>query len=235
MIALGIIILILLLIILFPVGVDAAYIDGTFTLKAKAGPIKIGIIPGKEKEGEKEKKEKKPKKEKKKKSNAALKDGSSKKSKTKLKLSFDDIMTIVRIALRTLGRFRRSISVDKLMIHLVTAGPDPYSAVMNYGYFNAALGALQPFIHKAFKIKDEDYASAIDFEGDKPKVDGRIVLTVRIGEILLVVLCAAFAFLKWFLSFRRRNKAFQKSQSKEAAAKTNDEKITENSSAEKGN
>ncbi len=233
MIALGIIILILLLIFLLPVGVDAAYIDSVFTLKAKLGPFNIGIVPGKEKAAEE--KEKKPKKEKKKKKAVDAKTEPSKKTKKKLKLSFDDVITIIRIALRALGRFRRSISVDKLMLHILTAGPDPYSTVMNYGYFNAAVGALRPLLHKAFRIKDEDYASAIDFEGDKLKVDGRIVLTVRIGEILLLVLCAVFALIRWFLGVRRRNKALAKAQAKELDIKTTNGKITENSSAEKGN
>ncbi len=228
MIALGIIIFILLIILLLPVGADAAYIDGAFTLKAKIGPIKKGLVPGTEKDGEeKAKKNKKPKKAKKK--LPTTDDGTKKKPKAKLKLGFDDVMTLLRIALKALGRFRRSIKVEKLMLHLVTAGPDPYSAVMNYGYINAAIGALRPLLHKAFRIKEEDYASAIDFEADKLKIEARIVLTVRIGEILLLVLCAVFAFIKWFLSYRRR----MKQQAKEAAAAN--EKITENSSAEKGN
>ena len=223
MIALGIIILILIIILLLPVGADAAYIDSAFSLKAKLGPIKIGLIPGKEKPEEKEKKTSKPGKNKKKKKTDAGASDAGKKDKPKLKLSFDDVMTIIRIALNALGRFRRSIKVDKLTVHLVTAGPDPYSAVMSYGYFNAAIGALRPLLHRVFKIRNEDYASAVDFEADRLKIEARIVLTVRIGEILLLVLCAAFAFLKWFLSYRRRNK------------RCNNEKITENSSAEKGN
>lgn len=230
MIALGIIILILIVLLLLPVGVDASYIEGVFTLRAKAGPIRIGIVPGKEKDEEKEKKSPKPKKEKKKKKPGTGEAESKKKSRSKLKLSFEDIMTILRIALRALGRFRRSIRVEKLMLHFVSAGPDPYSAVMNYGYFNAAIGAVQPLLHKVFRVKDEDYSSAVDFEADKTKIDCRIVLTVRIGEILLLVLCAAFAFLKWFLSYRRRAKA----QVKDADAKANNKK-SENSSAEKGN
>ena len=63
MIALGIIILIIILLLILPVGADAAYEDEKLLLKIKAGPFRIGILPGKP--GEKEKKapkEKKPKK-----------------------------------------------------------------------------------------------------------------------------------------------------------------------------
>ncbi len=232
MLALGIIILILILILIMPVGADAAYIGNVFSLAAKAGPFKIGILPSKSKEGDekKAKKEKKPKKDKK----AAEKtenEGKKKSGKPKLKLSFEDIMGIVRIGLAALGRFRRSISIDLLMLHLTTAGPDPYTAVMNHGYFNAAIGAALPLLHRAFKVKKEDYASEIDFEADKLKIDARIVLTVRIWEILLIVFCAAYGFIKWL--FRRRRKAKAEAK-KQAKAQATNEKITENSSAEKG-
>jgi len=225
LIALGIIVLILLIVLLLPVGADAGYIGGVLSLKVKAGPFSIGILPSKKtKDGrKKEKKPKKPKKEKKKTAAEDVKDKKSKKQKQKL--SFEDIMGIVRLALKTLGRFRRSLSVDRLMIHVVASGSDPYAAVMNYGYVNAAIGALLPLIHRCFKVKTEDYDSGIDFEAEKLKIDAQIVLSLRIGEILLIVLCAAWGFLRWMRGRKRRAKA-------EKAKNT--EKITEDTSAEKG-
>lgn len=228
MIALGIILLIIILLLILPVGADVAYEGGAFALKVKAGPFRIGILPGKKKDGKAEK-EKKPKKSKKKNGDetASGTEGKKKAAKPKQKLTFEDIMGIIRLGLDALGRFRRSISIDLLKLHVVTAGPDPYSAVMSYGYVNAAIGALLPPLHKTFKIKKEDYDSRIDFEAEKLGIDARVVLSVRIGEILLIVLCAGFGFVKWLLRRRRRAKA----EAKAAAAK---EKITENSSAEKG-
>ncbi len=229
MLALGIIILILILILILPVGADAAYADNVFSLAVKAGPFRIGVLPPKSGD----KKEEKTKKEKKKRGKSPEEDSAEKDKKakkSKLKLSFDDIMGIIRIGLNTLGRFWRSISIDKLKLHLVTAGPDPYDAVMNYGYINAALGALMPLLHRVFKIKDEDYASDIDFQAEKMKIDARIILTIRIGEILLVVLCAAFAFIKWFLQLKRKNKVKAKAEAKHV-----NEKKSEKSSAQKGN
>ena len=230
MIALGIIILIIVIILLFPVGVDAAYADSAFALKAKLGPFRLNIIPGK-KSGEDKKKEsaaKKPRKEKKKPSAKA----ESGKKKGKLKLKLEDVLSIVRIGLNALGRFRRSIRIDLLKFHFSSGGTDPYSTVMNYGYLNSALGALRPLLHRAFRMGKEDYASAVDFESDKLSFDARLVLSIRIGQILLIALCAAFAFLKWYLALRRKNKAAAKAA---AAQNAENEKITENSSAEKGN
>ena len=227
MIALGIIILIIVLLLLLPVGADAAYGEGGFSLKLKVGPFRIGIIPAKPKDGEK--KEKKPGKEKKtKKSASAEKSGHKAGEKPKQKLTFDDIMGIVRLGLQALGRFRRSISVDLLKLHITVGGDDPYDSVISYGRINTALGAALPLLHRCFKIRREDYDSRLDFESEKLKFDLRAVLSVRIGEILLIVICAGVGFLKWMLRRKRRAKA----EAKAAAAK---EKITENSSAEKGN
>ena len=227
MLALGIIVILLILLLILPVGADAAYADNVFSLAVKAGLFRIGILPPKA-GGDREKK-KKPVKDKKSKKQKKESDGTQTKSakKPKMKLSFDDIMGIVRIALSALGRFRRSISIDMLKLHLVTAGPDPYTAVMNHGYFNAAVGAVLPLLHRAFKVKHEDYASSIDFESDKLRIDARAVLSVRIWEILLIVFCAAFAFLKWLLRRKRRLRA-------ETAAQDNNKEKTEVSSAEKG-
>jgi len=212
LIALAVILAVLVLILILPVGADVSYIGNVFSLAVKAGPVKIGILPKKEKD--ETAKETKPQKEKKK-TKAESSEAEAEK-KPKQKLTFEDIMGIVRLALDALGRFRRSLSIDVLMLHLTTAGPDPYSAVMNYGYFNAAIGALLPSLHRAFKVKKEDIDSQIDFEADKLKIDARLQLTIRIGEILLIALCAGFAFLKWMLRRRRRAKAAAKAEKENA-------------------
>lgn len=229
MIALAIILAVLVLILILPVGADVSYIGNVFSLAVKAGPVKIGILPKKKKD-EAEQADK-PKKEKKKKAKVEETEGEAEKeAKPKQKLNFEDIMGIVRLALDALGRFRRSLSIDVLMLHLTTAGPDPYSAVMNYGYFNAAIGALLPSLHRAFKVKKEDIASQIDFEAEKLKIDARLQLTIRIGEILLIALCAGFALLKWILRRRKRAKAEAKAAAK--AEKENDNNV--NTDPEKG-
>jgi len=227
LIALGIIILIIVLLLILPVGADASFGDAGFALKVKIGPFRVGILPS---AGDAEKK--KSKKEKKQKKKSAKGDGDEKKpGKTKKsgqKLTFEDIKGIARLGLELLGRFRRSICVDLLKLHIACAGGDPYDAVINYGRINAALGAALPLLHKCFKFRREDYDTRIDFESEKLKIDARLIMSVTIGEILLIVLCAAVGFLKWMLRRRRR----AKSAAKAAAA---NEKVTENSSAEKGN
>ena len=115
--------------------------------------------------------------------------------------------------------------MDSLVLHVLVGSPDPYDTVMKYGYINAAIGGAIPLLHRVLKIKKEDIATAVDFDGDKLQIEGGIVLSIRIWEILLIVLCAAIAFIKWFIPYKRRNKS----------ARETNTKITEDSSAEKGN
>ncbi len=207
MIALIIILVLLILLLSLKVGVDVSFLGGVLSLSVKAGPVKIAILPKKEKpEGEKKEKKKKPEQP----EGEAAEEKPKKEKKKGPKLMLEDILEIAKLALKALGRFFKSLRMDYLLLHLTTAGPDPYSAVMNYGYFNAALGALLPLLRRVFKIGREDISSQVDFESDKLKIDAGTAITIRIGQILFIALCAAFAFLKWLLRRRRRAKADEK-------------------------
>lgn len=228
MIALIIIFVILMLLLSLKVGVDVSYIGGVLSLSVKAGPAKIAILPKKEKP-EGEKKEKRKKKQTEQTGEAQTEPKPKKEKKKGPKLTFEDILGIVKLALKAVGRFFKSLRMDYLMLHLTTAGPDPYSAVMNYGYFNAAIGAVLPLLHRVFKVGKEDIFSQVDFEADKLKIDAGLALTIRIGQILFIALCAAFAFLKWLLRRRCRIKAEEKAVAAEAKKQGNN-----NTQPEKG-
>ena len=210
MTALIIILAIIILLLLMPVGVDAAFAEGIFSLKVKAGPVKLRILPAKQKKQGKEQKEKKKKSKPK------------KKKKTKSKLTFDDIKGIARMALRALSRLRRMLSIDVLMLHLRVAGDDPYDTVVRYGAINAALGAGLPYLHMAFKIRKQDIQTAIDFAGDKMSVDARFEGSYQIWEILCIALCAGSSFIVWMLRRRKRAKAEEKARKAKEKAQDED-------------
>ena len=197
MLALIISVVLLILFLILPVGVDAAYDGAVFALKAKAGLIKIRILPKKEKPPEEEGEEKpKPKKEKKQKR--------EKEHKPKQKLTLDDILELAGIGLKALGRFRRSLSVDKLMLHMAAAAPDPYDAVLLYGRVNAGLSALSPLLHRALKIREEDIRTAVDTEPGTMLIEARVVVTLQIWEILYIAFSAGFAALRWLGKRKKR-------------------------------
>lgn len=209
MLALSIIAAVIILILITPVGADAAFGgDGPFSLKIVIGPLRLTLLPPKPK------KEKKPKKPKAKKAKKKPADGEK---KPKLKLALGDIFALAKIALAALGRFRRKLSLDVLTLHLIAGAPDPYDAVMQYNYLNTGLGVLWPLLNRAFNIRRRDVRTALDIGAEGLAAEGRVKATLRIGQILHIANCALYALIKWYLPRRRAEKAAEKAA---AAGKT---------------
>ena len=205
MIVLGIVLALLFLLLLTPVGVAAAFLDGVLSLAVKLGPFRLTLLPRKKKgDGGEKREKKKPKKSKK-----PEKSQEEKKKTSKQKLSREDITGIVKLALKALGRFRRHLSLDELMLHVTVATGDPYDTVLRYGAVNAALGAFLPLLHRAFKIRREDIGTAMDFEQEKLAVQAKLTATLRVWEILHIAFCAAGSFLLWMHRRKKRRKQEQ--------------------------
>ena len=203
LLALIIILVLLILFLILPVGADAAYDGAVFILKAKAGPIKLQLLPKKEKPpgaaGEEKPKQKKEKKQKR-----------EEEHKPKPKLTLDDIFELAGIALKALGRFRRSLSIDTFMLHLAAAAPDPYDAVLLFGRVNAGLSALAPLLHRALKIREEDIKTCVDTEPGTMFLEAHIVVTLQIWEILSIAFSAGFAALRWLGKKKKETRKLEK-------------------------
>lgn len=199
MTALWIILAILILLLLLPVGVDAAFLGGVFSLAVKAGPLKIRILPAKPKKPKKKKTKKK-------------KDKKDDSAKPKQKLTLEDIKAIARLALKALSRLRRFLSIDVLELYLRVGGNDPYDTVRQYGAINAGLGAALPYLHGAFKIKKQDIQTAIDFSEEKLSADAHIAATYQIWEILCIAFCALGSLIVWLVRRKKRARAEAKAQ-----------------------
>lgn len=208
MTALAIIFAVVLLLLCIPIGADAAFGgDGPVSLKLVLGPLRLRVLPPKSGKTA----GKKPKKKAKEKKPAAAEE-----HKKKLKLSLRDILDLAHIALDALSRFRRSLSLDVLTLHITAGAPDPYDAVMQYNYLNAALGVLWPLFDRAFKVRERDVRTALDIGADGIAAAGRVKATLQIWEILHIANCAVYALAKWYLPKRKAAKASQKA----AAAET---------------
>ena len=197
MIAWIIVALVLMLILMFPIGIDAAYSEKERFVKLKLGPFRRMLFPGTGKKKPKAAKKPKPKSE------AQAEEA----PKRKRKLTLDDILTLAKIALRALRRFRMHLCIDLLMLRWTAASDDPYRAVVQYGRVNAFLGALSGPIHKTFLILDEDVRTQLDFEHSRPALEGRLVMSIQIWEILLISICAGASGLKWYLGKKREQRA----------------------------
>ena len=206
MIVLCVILLILLLILLIPVGADACWNGEQRWVKLKVGPFKKTILPGSGK--------KKPKKKPKAEAPAAQTDEKPK-PKRRLKLDMDDLAELLKIALDALRRFNYHLSVDQLRLHYTAASADPYGAVLQYGRVNALLGALAGPAHRVFHIRNEDVRTELDFTAAQPRIAARLVLTIRIWEVLWIALWDGIAGLKWYSNQKREAHAAHGSAGKE--------------------
>ena len=192
-----IIVIVLLLFLMLPVGVDAAYRQDTLFLNIKLGLLRFRILPVKDL----------PKAHDKKKKKKDSKDG--RKQKSKLRPGKDDIVDGLRLVLGLLSRFRRHLSADLLRLHFVCAAPDPYDAVMQYGYVNAGFSLLSPLLHRILNIRDEEIVLDLDVTAEKLGIDARLVMTLQIWEIFYLGFYGGIGFLRWFLAFRKAAKARQ--------------------------
>lgn len=198
MIVLWILLGLLILLLITPVGVEAVFIDGVFSLAVKIGPVRIKLLPQKAKNKASSAEEAKAAKE------IRTKEAKKQKepNKPKQKLTKEDILGIVKLALKAIGRFRRSLRLVELMLHLMVTTGDPYDTVMLYGYINAVLGVMLPLLHNAFKVCREDISTDMDFQLEKMAVEAKLTATLRIGQILYIALCAGGALLVWW--YRRK-------------------------------
>ena len=175
LIALGILILLLML----PLGVSAAYDGEGPRVAVLAGPLRIPVLPAKKKD-----KKQKPKKEKKKavpKQKPAPKQTQEKKGG-----SLTDFLPLVEIVLDFLSDFRRKLRVNVLELNLVLAGGDPCDLAINYGKATAALGNLWPRLEQWLVIKKRDVKIQCDFEADKTLVSARLDLTITLARVFSV-------------------------------------------------
>ena len=167
--------LVLTVLNLLPVGVDAAYADDVFSLAARIGPFRLRLLPKPPDQKPKKKKPPKPKKEKPKKRSAPP--------------DIRTILTLAKLGLQALDLFRQQLV-------FVSGASDPYDTALAFGYVNAALGALMPLAERALRIDERDIQTGVDFQAERPRIDARIVCTIRIGQIVIIALAFGAGFLK---------------------------------------
>ncbi|MEA4894784.1 MAG: hypothetical protein VB064_05940 [Oscillospiraceae bacterium] len=176
-----IVVLILTVLMLTPFGIDGGYGGGKLVLGIRIGFLNLRIIPGRltrEKPAAPRKTVKKKK------------SGAGGKLKEKAPLDKKELVRIVKIGLKALGRLRRKLHVDYLRIHYTFASDDPFKTAAGFGYSSAALGAIMPLVEDAFIIGERDIGTSLDFLGDKPVFDCWITLKIQVWELLYIA--AAF-------------------------------------------
>ncbi len=201
MIVLAIILAVLILILLTKVGIDAAYEGGAASLAIRLGPVRKQLLP----KPEKPDKPKKPKKDKKEKP-AKPKEKDEKPAKPKKKLDLAFLLNLAKIGLHALNRFRIRLRVDVFHLRFIMASGDPYTTATTYGYVQAFVGMLGPRVRRAFTVKESRVELGTDFLAEKPEIEARLALTIRIGSVFAVVFATGFEFLRYMVKRRLREK-----------------------------
>lgn len=191
-----IILAIIIIILVIPFGVSASYIGSAPNVSAHVLFFDFTVFPKRKKE--KPAKEKKPKKEKKLKKRRPETEPEAEKAE-----KLQKILQLARIGLDALGRFRRKLTVNILMLHIVSAADDPYNAAILYGWLNAAIPVLLPLAESAFNIRNSDIRTDVSFETTESAVDFKITLTISLARIFSIIFAAGFAYLKFMIKSKR--------------------------------
>ena len=191
----GCILLALFLIGQLRVGAAVSYSEEGLSVQVKAGPVRIRVVPAREKK-KREKKEK-----------PAADRPAQKAAEAAPKRSVRDTLALARRFVPLLGeaagRFKRKIRIDLLVLHVIWAAEDPASAAMGYGAGNAALGMLWPIFAHNFHVKEHDLCVDVDFERKTPALTVRAQATLTIGQCFALALRLGGKALKILLGIRR--------------------------------
>ena len=197
---------------LLRVGVSAGYEAQAFSVSARVGPLTIPVWPRPPAEEPKKPKKEKPPKEPK-----------APQEQTKEKeLDFDTILALAKLALKAAGSFRRKLTVELFRLVFVAGSSDPYETAMQSAYVQAALGGLRPLAQRALHIQERDVQVGADFTADKPRIEARLTLTIRIGQIVVIGVVFGVGYLKLMLQKKKAAKA----QTQQNAAEKAERKVS---------
>lgn len=199
---LGGILLLLVVVWLLRVGVDVRFGD-ELRVAVKIGPAKITVLPQQEKK-------KKPKKKKKEKTEKSAEKPAEKKEKKKSPFTFSDIRSAVPVLFealkKALGKIRRRMRIDPLDVCVIFAGDDPAKVAEMYGWANSAMWTMMPQLERLLQIPDPHIHLGVDYERYDLHAEGRVGVTFRVGDLIVIGLTLAVPVLKWYLGWRKEVK-----------------------------
>jgi hypothetical protein len=186
-----------------PLGATIRYNTDGLSLKIIAGPIRLTVLPKKNKE---EKSKKKPKdKSAPKKVKASSTQPATPKQEEKGG-PITDFLPLVNTALDLLNAFRKKLRIDRLELKLIMAADDPCDLAVNYGRAWAAVGNLFPRLERWLVIKKRDVEVECDFEASQTVVIAHVDLTITLGRLLGILIWYGVRALKQFISINNKRK-----------------------------
>lgn len=96
-----------------------------------------------------------------------------------------DIREIISIIADTLGKLRRKLRMDELVLWYCSASSDPASAALAFGGASAAVGLLTAPLEAAFRIRKRDIRTTVSFTDTQPTVILKLHISVSLFSLLL--------------------------------------------------
>ena len=96
-----------------------------------------------------------------------------------------DIRETISIISDTLGKLKRKLRVDELVLWYCSASSDPASAAMAFGGASAAVGLLTAPLEAAFRIRKRDIRTSVSFTDTQPTVILKLRISVSLFSLLL--------------------------------------------------
>lgn len=190
------------------VGCKAAYDQDGIQVFVRIAAFHLRVLPLKEKDGKKAPKKKKEKKAKQTKAVKKPKEPVALEEKIGGALGY--IETLLPVLLKAVGYFLKKLQIDTLHLRLTAGSADPADAAMVYGQANAALGALWYPLTDAFDVKDGYAKVELDFASERMKLCAEAALSIKIGQVLWLVVYFGICTLVRFLRERKRQKTNKK-------------------------
>ena len=195
---LAVLALLTLLLCLPRLGVRASW-GGETRVTAILGPVRLQLVP---------KKEKKPKKEKPPKEKA---DKPKRDRKPLPKPGREDIREAIRLMLpalkKALRKLGQGIRVDPLRVSLILAGKnDPADAAEKFGCLQVVIWAGMPQLERWMHIPDPHIHTDVDFDAEKTDLSGEAAVTLRLGTLFAMGFALLIPAVKWFLHYRKRHR-----------------------------
>jgi len=160
------------------IGAAVAFVGGALSLDVRVGPLKLSILPQKEKK-DRGKGKRKPPKEKRPKAV----EQTTKKPKETVGDILSLAMEILPVVGEAAGRLKRKIRIDTLTLHIIWGAPDPAEAALGYGRVNAALGMIWPILDHNFKVKKHDLAVDVEYSRATPEMTAQAAFTMTLGQL----------------------------------------------------
>lgn len=173
------------------------------SLWLRLGPVRITLLPRKQKT-QKQRKEKSPQKP----------ERPQKAKPERQKPTLGGSLAYAKALLPTVLECARwvwgAIYLNTLYLELQVGTEDPGEAAMAYGRANAVLGALWTPLVRAFRVKDGRARVGLDFDRKEPALYARAELSIRLGQALWLGLFFGLKALKQILQVKNEKKQQQR-------------------------